>query len=99
MSFEIRYVPAVEDDLRKLRTFEIRRIMDAIDTQLATAPEQADRVRKRLARLKPPWSGVEPVWQLRVGDFRVFYDIEAKRRVVTIRAIRHKGRLTTEDIL
>lgn len=97
--FEIRYVSAVEDDLRNLRAFEIRRIMNAIDSQLAIAPEQTDRMKKLLAGLKPPWNGAEPVWQLRVGDFRVFYDVETTHRVVTIRAIRRKGRHTTEDIL
>jgi len=31
-------------------------------------------------------------WELRVGDFRVYYDIEQKERVVHIRAVGVKDR-------
>lgn len=42
----------------------------------------------------------EPVWELRVGGFRVFCDVnEAERRVV-IRAVREKPpHRTTEEVL
>ena len=36
---------------------------------------------------------------LRVGDFRVFYDIEPEQRLVLVRAVRSKGRKTTGEIL
>jgi mRNA-degrading endonuclease RelE of RelBE toxin-antitoxin system len=39
------------------------------------------------------------VWQLRVGDFRVFYDVDEDREQVIIRAIRRKGRRSTKEIL
>ena len=35
----------------------------------------------------------------RVGDFRVFYDVDEERQAVIVRAIRHKGTRTTEEIL
>jgi mRNA-degrading endonuclease RelE of RelBE toxin-antitoxin system len=41
-----------------------------------------------------------PVWELRIGDFRVFYDIDVEGLVVTVQAIRLKPPdRTTEDIL
>jgi mRNA-degrading endonuclease RelE of RelBE toxin-antitoxin system len=40
------------------------------------------------------------VWELRVGTYRVFYDVEESERRVIVRAVRRKlpGN-TTEDIL
>ena len=41
-----------------------------------------------------------PVWELRVGEYRVFYDVDDTEHVVTVRAIRHKPpHATTEEIL
>ena len=97
--FVIRYVPAVEDDLRALRRYDVRRIMDDIDDQLTREPITPSRRRKRLEGLAPPWTAVRPVWQLRIGDFRVFYDVDEDRNRVIIRAVRHKGARMTEDIL
>ncbi len=57
------------------------------------------RYRKELVGLVPPWDQVRPVWELRVGDYRVFYDVDAADRTVLVRAIRHKGRRTTGEIL
>jgi len=54
---------------------------------------------KQLAALVPPWEHVPPVRELRVDDHRVFYDVDAGARLVVIRAVRRKGRLTTKEIL
>ncbi len=53
-----------------------------------------------LIGLVPPWTAEAPIWELRVGDYRVFYDVADEERVVYIRAVRKKpaGR-TTEEIL
>jgi len=34
-----------------------------------------------------------------VGEYRVFYDVDAEGAVVIVQAIRRKGRKTTKDIL
>jgi mRNA-degrading endonuclease RelE of RelBE toxin-antitoxin system len=48
----------------------------------------------------PPWEHEAPVWQLRVGGYRVFYDVSEAASVVTVRAIRYKPpHKTTEEIL
>jgi hypothetical protein len=53
-----------------------------------------------LVGLVPPWEHIEPVWELRVGEYRVFYDVNEETAVVMIRAIRHKPpHKTTEEIL
>jgi mRNA-degrading endonuclease RelE of RelBE toxin-antitoxin system len=97
--FAILYDEAAEDDLRALRMYEARRILDEVDDQLTQEPATPSRRRKLLEGLVPPWDSVRPVWQLRVGDFRVFYDVEEAQREVIVRAIRRKGKKTTKEIL
>jgi mRNA-degrading endonuclease RelE of RelBE toxin-antitoxin system len=52
-----------------------------------------------LAGLEPPWESLRPVWQLRVGDWRVFYDVDEDAKSVVVRAVRKKGRKLTEETL
>jgi hypothetical protein len=75
-------------------------ILDQIDVQLKIEPHWETRNRKQLVGLVPPWDHVPPVWELRLGDFRVFYDVDEPSNVVVVRAIRRKlPSQTTEDIL
>ena len=97
--FTILYEEAAEEDLHGLRVYEARRIMDEVDTQLTKNPAVATRRKKLLEGLVPAWDVVRPVWQFRVGDFRVFYDVDEERRAVIVRAIRRKGTKTTREIL
>ena len=47
----------------------------------------------------PGFAHDPPVWELRVGDFRVFYDVDEEAEVVNVRAVREKAHgQTTEDI-
>lgn len=73
--------------------------MDEVDTHLTKRPAMATRRKKLLEGLVPPWDAVRPVWQFRVGDFRVFYDVDEERQEVVVRAIRRKGTKTTGEIL
>ena len=98
--YEIRLSEDVEIDLRKLSAYYRRAVLDAIEIQLRTEPMIETRNRKELASLVPPWTAEPPIWELRVGEHRVFYDVSEKERVVDVRAVRKKppGR-TTEEIL
>lgn len=41
-----------------------------------------------------------PVWELRVDEYRVFYDVDEADQTVKIRVVRHKpAHKTTEEIL
>jgi len=58
------------------------------------------RNRKPLANLIPPWTAELPIWELRVGAYRVFYDVSEEEKVVYVRAVRKKpAGTTTEEIL
>jgi mRNA-degrading endonuclease RelE of RelBE toxin-antitoxin system len=98
--FEIRFAEGVEEDLRNIRIYYRNQILDAIEEQLAREPETRTKNRKLLENLIPPWQTVAPIWELRVGEYRVFYDVSAAESVVYVRAVRRKRRGTkTEDIL
>ena len=74
--------------------------MGNIEKQLIYEPMRETRNRKMLRSLIPPWQHVEPVWELRIAQYRVFYDVNASASAVTIRAVRRKPpHKTTEDIL
>ena len=98
--FEIRFAEGVEEDLRKIRIYYRNQILDAIEEQLTHEPGIRTRKRKLLENLIPPWQAVAPIWELRVGEYRVFYDVSPTESVVDVRAVRRKPRGTkTEDIL
>jgi mRNA-degrading endonuclease RelE of RelBE toxin-antitoxin system len=98
--FAVRFAEGVEEDLRKIRIFYRNQILDAIEEQLTNEPDISTRNRKRLEDLIPPWQSVAPIWELRVGEYRAFYDVSPAESVVYVRAVRRKPRGTkTEDIL
>ena len=98
--YDIRYAEDVANDLKRLRAAQRTQILDRIDAQLTYQPTEQTRNRKILVGLVPPWEHEEPVWQLRIGEFRVFYDVDEAEAIVVIRAIRHKPpHKTTEEIL
>ena len=100
MTYKIEYAEGVADDLANLRAYERAQILDSIETQLTHEPTRQTRNRKILVGLIPLWEHVEPVWELRVGEYRVFYDVDEVACVVMIRAIRYKPpHKTTEEIL
>lgn len=68
--------------------------------QLKYEPTRQTRHRKILVALAPPWDHADPVWELRVGEYRVFYDVDHVQATVGVRAIRRKPpHKTTEEIL
>ena len=98
--YEIRYSPSVANDLKGLKVYLRRQILDEVDEQLSDATATETRRRKILYGLVPPFEADPPVWQLRVGEYRIFYDVDEIERIVYVRAVRHKPpHRTTEDIL
>jgi mRNA-degrading endonuclease RelE of RelBE toxin-antitoxin system len=97
---EIKYAEDVSKDLRELTAFKRKEILDRIDEELLNEPTRETRNKKVLADVEPPWPFKEPLRELRVGDYRVFYDVDVEASQVVIRAIRHKPpHRTTKEIL
>ena len=98
--FEIVVSAGVQEDVKRLRAYDRQAVLDAIETQLTHAPNVATKNRTLLRNLVPPFEAIPPIWQLRVGVFRVFYDVQEAEQRVYIRAIRRKPpHRHTEEIL
>ncbi len=82
--YEIEYAAQALDDLASLRKFEQKQVMDEIDTQLKDEPNVETRNRKRLR----PNDVAE--WELRIGKFRIFYDVREEVEIAKVEAIGHK---------
>jgi mRNA-degrading endonuclease RelE of RelBE toxin-antitoxin system len=96
--FEVIVEETAGEDLDELRTFDRRVIEGALDEQLSNDPLVPTRNRKPLDSFVPEWEHVQPIWQLRVGDFRVFYDVDETAQTVHVRRILSKGTRTTGDL-
>src|SRR5438093_11202072 len=105
--YEIRWDQAARDDVKrmKLRAYDVGQIVAVVDRQLTQDAEDDSRSRKLIRPEEQlPFEHLQPVWQLRVGEFRVYYDVsremgpepenaqeaEEPAGVVRIRAVRRK---------
>jgi mRNA-degrading endonuclease RelE of RelBE toxin-antitoxin system len=82
--YGIEFTPEALEDLRALRKFEQKEVLDRIESQLRHEPTVEARNRKKLR----PNAVAE--WELRIGRFRVLYNVEEDVRVVSIEAIGFK---------
>jgi mRNA-degrading endonuclease RelE of RelBE toxin-antitoxin system len=82
--FEIEFISEAVDDLKSFRKFEQRSIFDAIIEQLSYEPVTDTRNRKKLR----PNRVAE--YELRIGKFRVFYDVDEEAKTVKIEAVGYK---------
>ncbi|MBI3741174.1 MAG: type II toxin-antitoxin system RelE/ParE family toxin [Chloroflexi bacterium] len=82
--FEIEFTPEARDDLKGLKKSQQIQILDAIDQQLRYEPTVETRNRKRL---RP---NLIAEWELRIGRFRVFFNVEQPVSIVSIEAIGFK---------
>ena len=80
-SYAIKFSKPAYRHLEAFRKFDRNRILDNIKNQLIYKPNDVTR-NKKLLRDNPLAD-----WELRVGPYRVFYDIEKTKRIVRILAI------------
>lgn len=100
MRYEIQYTRGAEADLATLRVYDRRPILATIDEQLAYQPLEETRNKKPLGDVVPHFEYLAPLRELRVGEYRVLYDVEEVSATVTVRAVRAKPpEKRTEDIL
>jgi len=98
--YGIRFSEGVRGDLKRLKTYVQRIVVDAIERQLKHEREKQTKNQKLLHNLIPPVEAVPPIWELRVGRFRVFYDLDEEQKIVYVRAVREKRlHRRTEEIL
>lgn len=87
MNYHIEYSPDAEEHLRGLTARQQATILDEVDLQLAHQPTSETKNRKPM-RPNP----LAP-WELRVGNLRVYYDVQdTPEPLVLIRAVGIKER-------
>ena len=84
MEYHIDVTVEAKEDLDSYSVSERRVIVAGIRGQLAYQPLVETKNRKRL-RENP----ISP-WELRVGKYRIFYEVDVRNKRVTIVAIGHK---------
>lgn len=85
-SYRIEYSPPSREHLAVLNAGQRSRVLDQVDVQLVHQPTRLTRNRKPL---QP-----NPLarFDLRIGELRVYYEVDEGRRVVEIRAVGMKNR-------
>jgi mRNA interferase RelE/StbE len=80
-SYKVLFKSSAEKDLRPLPHSVVKRIFKQIEAlQEEPFPRQSVKL-----------GGVERLYRIRVGDFRVVYGVDTKARQVTVHYIRHRG--------
>ncbi len=84
MAYYIQLKPSAEDDLNYYSRYARNIIVKAIFAYLQTEATIPSRKKKRL-RPNP----IAP-WELKIGEYRVFYEVEEENQIINILAIGHK---------
>jgi mRNA-degrading endonuclease RelE of RelBE toxin-antitoxin system len=93
-------MPSALAELKAIKVYYRRQIALAIEEQLTHQPQVPTRNRKPLGQAAASFDYEPPLWELRVGALRVFYDVDEVGQRVLIRAVREKpAHAETEDVL
>jgi mRNA interferase RelE/StbE len=81
-SYKIRWKSSAERDLRNIDSQQIPRIIKAVEALADTPfPSPARKLR-----------GSERIYRVRVGDYRVIYQVESELKAVIVYYVRHRKR-------
>ncbi len=78
--FKIQWRVSTKKDLRKLPPQEVARIVAAVE----------DLAQEPFPRGSEKLSGSEHTYRIRVGDYRVVYEVFTQSRIVEIQRARHR---------
>jgi mRNA-degrading endonuclease RelE of RelBE toxin-antitoxin system len=79
--YDIEFAPQAFEDLKSFRKFEQQKIISGIDDQLKYEPTEETRNR---FRMRP---NEVAAWELRIEQYRVFYNVEEIVQIVRIEVI------------
>ena len=79
-SYSVIFKPSLQKDFRQLTPQFLPRVLDRIEgLQADPFPPQAVKL-----------SGSERLYRIRVGDYRIVYEVDTTIRQVTIQYVRHR---------
>jgi mRNA-degrading endonuclease RelE of RelBE toxin-antitoxin system len=81
VAFDVRWSPDARDHLRLMSAHQRALVLDSVERDLGDRPDEPTMKRKMLRQ--------NPVatWELRLGDLRVFYDINKQDQAVEVIAV------------
>ncbi len=82
--YSIEYTPKAAQDLKWFKKREQKIILDGIDENLCYEPTIETRNRKHMR------SNDVAEWELRLGDFRILYNVDEIVRIVEIQRVGEK---------
>lgn len=82
--YQLEYTDSALEDVALLKIYAQRLVFDAVDQQLLYEPTVETRNRKFLE------DNPVATWELRIGSYRVFYDVDAEQQTVRITAVGYK---------
>jgi len=82
-SYSVTFKPSVEKDLRALPKATIARVIERIEG-LKTTPLSPQAIKL---------SGAERLYRIRVGDYRIVYEVDTQARRVVIHYVRHRSKV------
>ena len=82
--FRINVTVGAEADLRWFNAYARRIILDGLELHLRHQPTEGTR------RIKPLRPNPVASWELRLGDYRVLYEVDEIERVVTVEIVGEK---------
>ena len=79
-SYSLGFKPSVEKDLQSIPRAMVSRLLDRIDRLPANpTPPQSTKLQ-----------GAERLYRLRVGDYRVVYEVDREAEQITVHYVRHR---------
>jgi len=79
-SYSVKFKPSADRDLRSLPKVVVRRVLTAIEGLRSEAfPRSAIKL-----------SGVERLYRIRAGEYRIVYEIDVPARQVVVHYVRHR---------
>lgn len=98
MSIEIEFTEDFVKAFEKIIPKQFRReMLNTVIAKLKT-PRQPCHFRKRLSAERPPYFHGKDVWELRVSDYRFFYEILDNDKLVVVFFVGEKGTDSTETM-
>jgi hypothetical protein len=98
--FRIEFSRVSKLEFEALRVFDQRRVLDAMKGKLSIDPDVETRDKKCLGTEAANFPYVPPLWELKVGGIRVFYEVERDSAMVYVHAVRRKPPdKTTAEVL
>jgi mRNA interferase RelE/StbE len=78
--YQVNFQPSVEKDLRKLSSENCDRLLARIE-ELANEPLPMQSIRLK---------GTEGLYRVRVGDYRIIYEVDVTAKNILIHYVRHR---------